>query len=155
MASTILMVSLVPIGERAWRPNWIGRHGWAAIRCHSAGTDCRLSGDRGLTCAACWSFWISSTSQRATNPSQKALSLALPASSARRRHSSARRRKCSILTYFLPSDRPISLLFLRSETQPRQHLPRYFMEVIFHRFAFRPKASQKTQIRFVISHYHL
>jgi hypothetical protein len=127
------------------------------MRDHSAGTDCRLSGDRGLTCAACWSFWISSTSQRATNPNQNALSLALPASAARRRHSSARRRKCSILTYFLPSDRPISLLFLRSETQPRQHLLdiswRLFSTVS--RFAQKPLKRRKSFSLFLIIIFNL
>jgi hypothetical protein len=89
-----------------------------------ASTDCRLRGD--FSRMGCRAFRISSASQRATSPNQNALSLALPASAARRRHSSARRRKCSTLNCFLPPDRPTSLLYLRSETQDlfQSSLPR-------------------------------
>jgi hypothetical protein len=64
----------------------------------------RRLGDWDLSRTGCWAFSTSSARQRSTSPNQKALSLALRASMARRRHSSARRRKCSTLKCFLPAD---------------------------------------------------
>src|SRR5262245_12228812 len=77
---------------------------------------------------------------------------------ARRRHSSARRRKCSTLTCFLPADRPHLLLFLRSETQRRQHLPdissKSFSAVS--QFAqWKPLKRRKSFSLFLPQHYRL
>jgi hypothetical protein len=57
------------------------------------------------------------------------------------------------LTASLPIG-PISLLFPIGNSTAATP-PRYFIEVIFRHFVNRPKTSQKMQLFFIVSHYHL